>query len=183
MLSREDMLQELELLPVWQSRQPAPLVTREAKPTVSAVAGDIADKQNTEKELEVPKGMPSFRLIVSGDTQWAFILAPQQSKEAEALFQNMLKAISINVSQDIVGAQASLLNQYTPKVIVVMGEVEAQQLLNDQQTLEQLRGKTHAYENVSVITTYTASHLLQHWQDKAKAWEDLCLAKLTIANL
>lgn len=182
MLSREDMLQELELLPVWQLRQAAPMPTEEVKPVVSQVEG-IGAEEAAKAELITSTITPLFRLLLSEDAQWAFIVPANQGEEAETLLQNMLKAVSVQINQDVAEANKSVLNQHEPKVIVIMGEVEAQQLLDNQQTLVQLRGKTHQYESASAVVTYPPMHLLQHLQDKAKAWEDLCLAKLTIANL
>lgn len=182
MLSREDMLQELELLPAWRLRQAAPMSVEKVKPDISQ-AEDVVAEEAIKPELTIPKATTLFRLLLSDDTQWAFILPANHSEEAETLLQNMLKAVSVEVSQDVTEASTALLSQHTPKMIVVMGEVEAQQLLNNQQPLTQLRGKAHPYESASVIATYPPSYLLQHLQDKAKAWEDLCLAKLTITNL
>jgi uracil-DNA glycosylase len=34
----------------------------------------------------------------------------------------------------------------------------------------------HAYEGVPLIVTYHPAYLLRQPADKAKAWEDLCLA-------
>jgi hypothetical protein len=192
MLSKEDLLQELELLPVWQLRNPAP---KAAKPTTPGVVEEAVDPKpeqveavrTVEVDEQVPLAEPvltrSFRLVTSDDGLWAFVLDAEQTDEAETLFQNMLKAVSVTISQDTAEANTSLLKQGLSKVIVVMGEEEAQQLLSDPQTLEAFRGEVQHYQNIPVVVTYTPSQLLMHSQDKAKAWEDLCLAKLTIANL
>ncbi|MFW5432724.1 MAG: hypothetical protein ACKE5M_04350 [Methylophilaceae bacterium] len=183
MMSREDMLQELELLPVWQLRKPSPVTAEEAKSAVDKPVVLQVAASAVEKITETPEVSPQFRLLISDDAQWAFVLGAQHSDEAEALLQNMLKAVSVKVSQDIEDANTEQLNKYVPKGIVVMGEAEAQQLLNEKQTLEQLRAKAHQYQNIPVVATYAPSHLLLHLQDKAKTWDDLCLAKLTIASL
>lgn len=184
MLNREDLLQELELLPVWQLRNPVPKTAEEGELERTQLVVESAQLDASVKQTEgVPLTKPTFRLIMSDDGQWAFVLEATQNEEAEALLQNMLKAVSVKVSQDEAEANQSLLHQHVPKMIVVMGELEAQQLLSNQQPLEQLRGETRLYQNTPIVVTYSPSHLLAHWQDKAKAWEDLCLAKLTIANL
>lgn len=69
-----------------------------------------------------------------------------------------------------------------PKVIVAMGKFAAQTLLAasvpDVQTrpLGKLRGRTYRYEDVPVVVTYHPAYLLRSLPEKAKAWDDLCLA-------
>jgi uracil-DNA glycosylase len=188
MISREDVLEELELLPVWQSRTPPVKIIGEAKQGVvseASVKEPIAQSETIMPELKpaIEEQKHLFRLIASEDTEWLFILAQQHNSEAEELLQNMLKAVSVKTKQDIADASVQHLGQYMAKVIVVMGEAEAQQLLNEKQTLAQLRGKAHMYQGRHVVTTYSPSDLLMNLEDKAGAWEDLCLAKFTIANL
>ena len=64
-----------------------------------------------------------------------------------------------------------------------MGEEAAQQLLTVTDPLAALRGYPHAFNDIPVIATYSPEALLENLADKSKAWEDLCLAKFTIANL
>lgn len=177
MMTREDILRELELLPVWQLR------TR-ALPTVVEAKTITQPSEIQQAPAAVPAEetiLSTFRMIVSEDAQWMFLLKQNQESEAEALLQNMLNAVLVKPSQDVAAANVDQLSQHSPKVIVVMGENEAQTLLDITQTLEEMRGQPHQYNNVSVVVTYSAEHLLMHLGDKAKAWEDLCLAKLTIA--
>lgn len=181
MMNREDILRELELLPVWQLRNPVP-------EQVEAAAPPIVEQPAVSEEAAVDEGVPEkalrqFRLITSDDAQWVFMLPQQQSEEAETLLQNMLKAVSIKVGQNIMDADMTHLSQHASKVIVIMGDVDAQAVLDVTEPLETLRGETHAHQNTPVVVTYTPEYLLAHWQDKAKAWEDLCLANFTIANL
>ncbi|MGQ0443233.1 MAG: uracil-DNA glycosylase [Methylophilaceae bacterium] len=70
-----------------------------------------------------------------------------------------------------------------PKLIIALGKFAAQSLLNSDDTIARLRGKLHSYSGVPVIVTYHPAYLLRNLPDKAKAWEDLCLAKATMQNL
>jgi len=70
-----------------------------------------------------------------------------------------------------------------PKLIVALGKFAAQSLLDSEEAIGKLRGKLHSYNNVPVIVTYHPAYLLRNLADKAKAWEDLCLAKATMQNL
>ena len=122
-------------------------------------------------------------MIASDASEWVFILAASHDDEAEKLLQNMLKAVNVKAVQDGVADSLAQIKQLQPKVIVVMGEDEAQQLVKGNQSLAQMRGQPHSFEGIPLVVTYSPSHLLLNLADKAKAWEDLCLAKFTIANL
>jgi uracil-DNA glycosylase family 4 len=70
-----------------------------------------------------------------------------------------------------------------PKLIVALGEFTAQILLESEQAIASMRGKLHDYQGVPVVVTYHPAYLLLNLADKAKAWEDLCLAKNTMLHL
>jgi uracil-DNA glycosylase len=173
MMSREDILLELELLPVWQLRHP--------------IAGPEQATELTQPEQAIIQEaeMPSvsIRLIASEDGQWLFALKRQQTEAAETLLHNMLAAVAVKVGHDVAEAPIATIADFQPKVIVAMGESVAQQLLALNQPLVQLRGKAHMFNETPVIVTYSPDALLQNTSDKAHAWADLCLAKFTIANL
>jgi uracil-DNA glycosylase len=66
-----------------------------------------------------------------------------------------------------------------PKLIVALGRFAAQSLLKSDASISSLRGRVHTYEGVPVIVTYHPAYLLRSLHDKAKAWQDLCLARDT----
>jgi uracil-DNA glycosylase len=66
-----------------------------------------------------------------------------------------------------------------PKLILVMGRFAVKQLLKSDEAIGKLRGRVHRYEGIPVVVTYHPAYLLRNMPDKAKAWEDLCLAKAT----
>lgn len=63
-----------------------------------------------------------------------------------------------------------------PRVIVAMGRFAVQSLLHSDEAIGRLRGRVHRYQGVPLIVTYHPAYLLRQPMDKAKAWEDLCLA-------
>lgn len=63
-----------------------------------------------------------------------------------------------------------------PRVIVLMGSLATQAVLGSTEPLGRLRGQVHRFEGVPVIVTYPLRNLLSVPQNKAKAWDDLCLA-------
>jgi DNA polymerase len=70
-----------------------------------------------------------------------------------------------------------------PKLIITLGKVASETLLGREATIASLRGKVHAYQGIPLIVTYHPAYLLRTLQDKARAWEDLCLAQQTMQDL
>lgn len=70
-----------------------------------------------------------------------------------------------------------------PRLIVALGRPAAQALLDTEVKIGAARGRVFRYANTPVIVTYHPAYLLRNPQDKAKAWEDLCFARRTMAGL
>ena len=68
-----------------------------------------------------------------------------------------------------------------PKLIVALGKSAASLLLGTDATIASLRGRVHRYRGVPLIVTYHPAYLLRNLPDKAKAWEDMLLARRTVA--
>jgi DNA polymerase len=66
-----------------------------------------------------------------------------------------------------------------PKIILAMGRFAVQSLLRSSEPIGRLRGRVHHYQGVPLIVTYHPAYLLRNLEDKAKAWDDLCLALAT----
>ncbi len=69
-----------------------------------------------------------------------------------------------------------------PKIILAMGRFAVQSLLGSSEPIGKLRGRVHQYQGVPVVVTYHPAYLLRTPTDKAKAWEDLCLAMDQLAD-
>jgi len=67
-----------------------------------------------------------------------------------------------------------------PKIILAMGAFAVQSLLRSTEPVGKLRGRVHRYQGVPLIVTYHPAYLLRNLVDKAKAWDDLCLAVETV---
>lgn len=64
-----------------------------------------------------------------------------------------------------------------PKLILALGRFAAQALLRDDSPVGRLRGRVHALpDGTPVVVSYHPSYLLRQPLEKARAWEDLCLA-------
>ena len=67
-----------------------------------------------------------------------------------------------------------------PRIILAMGRFAVQSLLRSSEPIGRLRGRVHEYQGVPLIVTYHPAYLLRNLVDKARAWEDLCLALDTL---
>ncbi len=172
MMTREDMLRELELLPVWQLRKPEAIKVQAQRP----VEAEVLITATTLAQQKM------ITFIVSENGNWLFVLdAPLQSDEEAQLLRNIFKAMHLQMqaekSQQLMPDFLSKLQaNYPIKCIVTMGETATQAILQTDEILEKLRGKLHSVAGVKLAPTYDIRHLLQALPDKAKTWHDLCLA-------
>ena len=169
-MTREDVLRELELLPVWTLRTPMPtqIIVESAKPVLT-VEAENKPTENTIASTAV--------LIVSDDKKWAFVLDAALTGQAVDLFNNILLALNINHTQTIHTKQLTQdIANLGASMLVAMGETIAQQLLASTQSIAHLRGKIHVVNNMQIMVTFHPDELLQHLPDKAKTWDDLCMA-------
>jgi DNA polymerase len=72
--------------------------------------------------------------------------------------------------------QIELVN---PSLILVVGRIAAQNLLQTTEPLARLRGKQHRapVSGTPVVVTYHPAYLLRQPADKRKAWQDLLFAR------
>jgi DNA polymerase len=114
--------------------------------------------------------------------------------EAGKLLDNMLRAAGLHQSASALCVPLSrrtdaatalpleaelteLLRAEKPDVILIMGRLAAQALLQSTEPLGKLRGRAHLLAGVAAVVTYDAAYLLRSLPDKAKAWDDLCRAQ------
>lgn len=69
-----------------------------------------------------------------------------------------------------------------PKIILAVGRIAAQTLLNTDMPLARLRGKVHLLNDTPLVVVYHPAYLLRSLLEKRKAWQDLQLAMQTIKN-
>lgn len=63
-----------------------------------------------------------------------------------------------------------------PKIILAVGRISAQTLLNTDAPLAKLRGKVHELGGIPLVVVYHPAYLLRSLLEKRKAWQDLQLA-------
>jgi DNA polymerase len=113
--------------------------------------------------------------------------------ERDAVFiANMLKCRPPNNRDPSVDEAASCrayLNRQiellAPKLILAVGRIAAQHLLETDAPLGRLRGKKHYLNDgqLPVVVTYHPAYLLRSPTQKRKAWQDLCLARQIVNEL
>ncbi len=116
------------------------------------------------------------------------LAALQMTRQRNVYIANVLKCHPPNnrtpepaeatACQPYLARQIALLR---PRVIVALGRSAASLLLRTDATIGSLRGRVHDYGGVPLIVTYHPAYLLRTPADKAKAWEDLLLARRTVA--
>lgn len=69
-----------------------------------------------------------------------------------------------------------------PQVIVALGRIAAQSLLESDEPLGRLRARQHRYQEVPLIVTYHPAYLLRRPMDKARSWQDLLRARACLRS-
>lgn len=71
-----------------------------------------------------------------------------------------------------------------PKIILSVGRISAQNLLQKDEAIGRLRGQIyqHPLLHIPIIVTYHPAYLLRSPQEKQKVWKDLLLIKQTLAE-
>ena len=205
MMTREDVLRELELLPVWQLRAPLKSVAVvNSVPQPEPVLNVVLEKSAYEKPLsfapepiletspdviqaplaEAVEAEPiSYQCIASDDNAYLFILAAEPlTADAQTLLNHIWRAMRVNVKHAFSSTAASL--DLTPhQVLIAMGESVAQQLLAQTESLQSLREQPLTYQDKPLVVTYDAAYLLENSANKPQAWADLISAMQIVYDL
>lgn len=180
MMTREDMLRELELLPMWQLRTPLPsLEPVQARPKNEKPL--VVDAKIKKIAAVAPRAL---RHIGSENGDFLFVMANDALQADEAhLLKNICKAMRIIAGPEQLPIDTlAAIQARPPKIIIAMGDPATQTLLQSTAPLTTLRGKLYQYHDFPLIATYDLAHLLQNLPDKAKVWDDLRLAMQVIQD-
>jgi uracil-DNA glycosylase family 4 len=238
MATREEMLAELGIAPIWRLRADAPVPRPPASAAVGAAAAAPVDaRAGDDRAARIARlTWDTFAADVDactacglcrtlqravpgvGDLRAHWLLvgeAPGAEEDARGepfvgqagrLLDNMLAALGLARGRDVYIAnvlkcrppnhrtpeplevaacrpyldrQVALLE---PGMIVALGKSAATTLLGIDATIASLRGRVHRYQGVPLVVTYHPAYLLRNLPDKAKAWDDLLLARRTLAS-
>ncbi|HEX7455603.1 MAG TPA: uracil-DNA glycosylase [Gallionella sp.] len=117
------------------------------------------------------------------------LMAIKQKRGDNVYIANVIKCRPEDDRQPHVGEIATCLpylkrqiELIKPKLIVALGRTAASALLGTDATIASLRGMVHEYKGIPLIVTFHPAYLLRSPMEKAKAWQDLCLAVATMNN-
>lgn len=229
--TREDMLAELALTPLWQRRASAATAVEAGGSALSS--GEGADPRPARiarlewrdfaADVDACKACGLCRTrhksvpgVGDPNADWLFVgEAPGAEEDARGepfvgqagrLLDNMLAALGMARNRNVYianvlkcrppnnrapePAEADACRPYLerqiellqPKLIVALGKSAASLLLGTDATIASLRGRVHRYRGLPLIVTYHPAYLLRSLPDKAKAWEDLLLARRTVTE-
>ena len=151
------------------------------------------------RALYEPAAGASARWLLLIETSADSAAADPLAGDAGKLLDNMLRAAGLPhsaraawapVSRQALAGQpgpaikdslSALVQAEKPDVLLIMGRLSAQALLQSAEPLGKLRGQTHQLAGVPALVTYEAAYLLRSLPNKARAWDDLCLAQ-TVAG-
>lgn len=116
--------------------------------------------------------------------------------DAGKLLDNMLRAARLHMAGSVMLAPLSrqaggtsaaaslpaLISNAAPDLILVMGRLASQALLQSTEPFGRLRGQVHSLHGAKLVVTLDAPYLLRNTLDKAKAWDDMCLALSVITR-
>ena len=85
----------------------------------------------------------------------------------------------INSCSRFLEGQISLIS---PSIIILLGKVAAERLMNTSEPMSFLRGKVHYYKNTDIpmLVFYHPAYLLRSPSEKSKVWDDILLMKSII---
>ncbi len=211
-MTREDVLRELELLPVWHLRtallqaavlESAPLPAAADIETLPEIPLETLPETVAETLVETARETPLalssepitplpvvpsptvWTQLSSEDGLWLFALAQASlTPEESQLLQNMCKAMRIVVTAPQPMDDILTAMQASPaKMVIAFGVQAAQQLLASTEGLAALRAQVHDCHGKSLVATHALGHLLLQPLDKAQTWHDLRLAMQALAAL
>jgi uracil-DNA glycosylase family 4 len=235
-LSREQMLIEMGLGPIWRLRgqeslnqvceepvveivtKPASQPSDKPAPLTANVSVDGLDWPDLSKQVAECRACTLCQqrkqaVLGVGDRQadWLFVGEGPGAEEdvqgepfvgqAGKLLDNMLAALGLKRDNKVYianavkcrppgnrtpeAAEMAACRPYLerqialikPKVIVLLGKAAVHSVLHEDKSLASMRGQRFDYQGIPTVVTYHPAYLLRNLPEKAKAWEDLLLAR------
>ena len=213
MSRREEILAEMGLAPVWRLRHARAAETpqvggwMELKQLVPGCTACGLHKTRTQTVFGVGDENADWMIVGEAPGAEEDRLGEPFVGQAGKLLDNMLASIGLSREkgvyianvlkcrppgnrnpepEEVASCSPHLLRQIElvkPKLLIAMGRFAAQTLLGTDASISSLRGKVHRYAGVPLVVTYHPAYLLRTLPDKAKAWQDLVLARTTMAGL
>lgn len=194
-LTREDVLRELELLPVWQLRSDAVLAKPAPPPAIDALEDQpeleqalIAAPTISQHLLETSEiicehleaDLPINQVMVEPKVSTNWLLCCPETQEAEAcqtILNNIIRAMQLLQGDYVLVQHTQDLTRYQAQKTLLFGLATYNQCAQTaHDDVESLRGVPQPLGQGEVWVTY---HPAQMWADpalKRGAWQDICAA-------
>jgi len=138
----------------------------------------IGESPETSEERQLQPFSADSGLLLSNMLRSVGLLNPREDAYLINVLKQPLSAVETNSSIELNQLLHDKIMAIKPKIILCVGQMSAQNLLQSKEPLVRLRSKVHTYAdtNIPLIVTYYPSYLLSKPLDKRKAWDDLKLA-------
>jgi uracil-DNA glycosylase family 4 len=202
---------EADAMPAVPRTLPAPPPIRAVAPVPAAARSPVVSSHGAAVLIDAPRRLyGNDGQAVQGGWLIVADMPPELdgrhgepfAGDAGRLFDNMLRALQLHgaatpvhlmrthrgVASGQPGSPGPIAEAFAapaaalaPRVVLAMGPLAAQSLLQSGEPLGKLRGRAvrlaiPELEGIAVVATYHPAYLLRNPADKARAWADLCLA-------
>ena len=199
-LGREDILRELELLPVWRLRTPVaestlPAITVRTSPEVSTESLIEQSSQvlietiGADQVIELRVGSepaPIAEILENKQPEIApapliqspwFLMCPKvDDAAAQALLQNIVRALKLAPEELHVSHQPLKVAQVQSRFAVLFGLEAANAFLGTNHLdLVSIRGQLFTHDDMRYVITHHPDAMLANPLLKKEVWHDLCL--------
>ena len=192
MSRHDDILTELGLAPTWQRRArpglgrgPEALVAPAPSPPSLLAASEVTAPASAEARIVRIAALEWRDFAADVDVCVACGLSRTRKKTVPGVGDTRAEWLFIGEApgaeedargEPFVGQAGKLLDN----MLAALGKSAATTLLGIDATIASLRGRVHRYGGLPLVVTYHPAYLLRNLPDKAKAWEDLLLARRTL---
>lgn len=199
-LGREDILRELELLPVWRLRTPVaestlPAITVRTSPEVST---ESLIEQSSQVLIETIGADPVIELRVGSEpapiaeipenkqpeiapapliqSSWCLMCPKVDDAAAQALLQNIVRALKLAPEELHVSHQPFKVAEVQSRFAVLFGLEAANAFLGTNHLdLVSIRGQLFTHDDMRYVITHHPDAMLANPLLKKEVWHDLCL--------
>lgn len=195
-VTREDMLRELELLPVWRLRSPMAETLPSANlPETTVIAAPEVVAMPAVEVVEVSVDVVAGALVAEADaatvaeikmadiapepmlqSPWLLYCPQAGDAQSQQLLQNIMRALQLPAEDVVLHQQTISLSQVKTRFGVLFGLDAANQLLaSDHRELATVRGQLLTHGDMTYVITHHPRAMLENPLLKKEVWQDLCL--------
>lgn len=179
-LTREDVLKELELWPIWRlnASQPilqAPIIAEPEQKVVESMIDEVATTPEVDDivslTIDIPVAPQSLIL-----KPWVIYCPQAEDDDSQTLLTNIVKAMQLAPDEMVLVQSPEALLQYQTQKMVLFGLDAANTYLHTHhQDIQQVRGQCLLHEDVTYVVTHHPREMLSKPLLKREVWQDLCL--------